>query len=355
VTDPVVIPQVVVFAAVGIVAGIGLLVRGFGGYGTATRIADTSTSQISSLAVGEVRVTGTVEPAELTLISLLQSATCVYYRARIREPGGDDERTVFEEERAVGFRIRDPSGDVRVFPRGAAFDVPARFDESTGGLGGTPPGLRIRTGPGMGVGEPTREQQIEDLLTVRQPTDLPGRGVGGSRSRRYTEARIEPGDVVTVICRAMPFDQLADPASADATEGPDPMGALRDPEVAADLARARASGTLVGSAADAWGNAAIAGFGIGRPVRDPELHPDAYEPPIAGAIEADRAERTFTISPEALILAAAPDAPLLIAAGAPEVAASRHEQRFLVGLLGALLAIGSAMALAIMLGGGFGS
>jgi hypothetical protein len=36
------------------------------------------------------------------------------------------------------------------------------------------------------------------------------------------------------------------------------------------------------------------------------------------------------------------------------VAAGRHERQFLVGLLGAVLAIGSAMALALMLGGGLG-
>ncbi len=46
--------------------------------------------------------------------------------------------------------------------------------------------------------------------------------------------------------------------------------------------------------------------------------------------------------------------PLLIAHGLPGVAADRHQDQFVVGLLGAVLAIGSAMALALVFGGGFG-
>ena len=40
--------------------------------------------------------------------------------------------------------------------------------------------------------------------------------------------------------------------------------------------------------------------------------------------------------------------PLLIAHGSPGVAAERHQDQFIVGLLGAVLAVGSAMALALM-------
>jgi hypothetical protein len=54
------------------------------------------------------------------------------------------------------------------------------------------------------------------------------------------------------------------------------------------------------------------------------------------------------------VLAAGPDAPLVIALGPPEQAAARHREGFLVGLLGAVLAIGSAVALALALGGGLG-
>jgi len=113
-------------------------------------------------------VSGTAEPLELTLVSPLQSAPCLYYRARVRESNDGDGRDAFAEERAVGFRVRDPSGAVRVFPRGARFDVPNCFDESIGVWGGDPPGLLPRTGSAFGPG-PDRDSQIAALLTVRDP------------------------------------------------------------------------------------------------------------------------------------------------------------------------------------------
>ena len=54
------------------------------------------------------------------------------------------------------------------------------------------------------------------------------------------------------------------------------------------------------------------------------------------------------------MLASAPGVPLLVAHGAPGVAVERHEDRFILGLLGAVLAIGSAMALAVAFSGSFG-
>ena len=353
-------PQLLVLAGGGMVGGLVLLGRGFGGYREAARFTDTSTSRIASIAIGEVLVSGVVEPAEMTLVSPLQSATCVFYRSRI-EAGDDDRSTVFREEAAVGFRIRDDSGELRVFPRGARFDVPPRFDEGTGTFGDSPAGLRLRSGAAYGPGE-DREAQIAALLTVHPaggglPGDEDNRGGGfgsgllgaSSRSRHYKEARIEPGDVITVMGRALPFDQLADPGAADVLDPGSPSA--DDPEIAADLAFARASGTLL-DPEDAWGNAAIPGFGIGRPVREPELDEAATDPPLATEVDAARYRETFEIAPDALILAAAPDAPLTIAMGLPSVAAVRMQREFFVGLLGAVVAIASAMALAVMLGGG---
>ena len=82
-------------------------------------------------------MSGTVEPAELTLVSLLQSVPCVYYRATV---GSEQERRGlrdgYEEERSIGFRIRDATGSLRVFPRGARFDAPVRFEGETDEFGG---------------------------------------------------------------------------------------------------------------------------------------------------------------------------------------------------------------------------
>ena len=113
-------------------------------------------------------MSGTAEPIELTLVSPLQSATCIYYRARVTDTGDNDGGEVFNEERAVGFRVRDDSGDVRVFPAAARFDVPDRFDEESGRWDGDPPGLQPRTGSAFGPGT-DREAQIAALLTVRDP------------------------------------------------------------------------------------------------------------------------------------------------------------------------------------------
>lgn len=356
--DATFIPQVAVLASIGIAAGLWLLVRGMGGYRTATRIGDTSTSTIASLAAGEVRISGVVEPAEVTLISPLQSAPCVYYRATIR---GDDDLTAatadLSEERAVGFRVRDASGDIRVFPRGARWDAPVRFDDRTGSFGDEPPGLSVRTGSAVAAVEPDREAAIAALLSLR-PVAPDGihpllRTSAHRGGRRYEEARLEVGDAVTIVGRAMPFADLADPAEADVALGSDL--AADDPEVAANIAEARAAGIMLADPEDAWGNAAIPGFGIGRPTREPELDPAADRPAIAAGDEAARVERTFTIAPETLVLAAAPDVPLLIAHGIPGAAVERHQNRFMTGLLGAVVAIASAIAFAIMLGGGFGS
>lgn len=341
----------------GILGGLWLLARGFGGYRTATRIADTGTSPIATMAAGEVRIAGVIEPTELTLVSPLQSAPCVYYRAVVRDSDdATDLQADLHEERAVGFAVRDASGAVRVFPRHARWDAPVRFEASTGPFGDEPPGLQLRSGAAIDVAEPDRATAIAALLTVRPADDdgvhpsLRGRREG---RRRYQEARLAPGETVTVVGRAMPFSDLRDPLEADMALGSEVP--VDDDEVMANIAEARAAGLLRDDPAEAWGNAAIPGFGVGRPVRRPVLHPDADVPPLAPADEAARIERRFEIAPETLVLASAPDVPLLIVHGVPGAAVDRHQDRFLLGLLGAMLAIGSAVGLAILVSGGLGA
>jgi hypothetical protein len=360
---PVAISPLMVGSILGIAFGLGLLVKGMAGQRRAARIGDTATSHISAIAVGEVRISGVVEPAELVLTSPLQSRDCVYYRARVSESAGRSERTILDEERAVGFRIRDSSGNVRVFPRGAHWLVPSAFNGSTGLLGDEPVGLRPRAGGAIQPGVLDRDARIAALLTVHQPLDDPdsvdglldghGGGLGLGGQREYHEARIEPGDLVTIVGMVQPFDQLPDPAGADvaAGDGLDGGGLIGDPEVAADLAEARAAGLLESDPVEAWGNAAIPGFGIGRPVRAPDLDAAASPLPAATVVEADRFERTFDIKPETLIVAASPDVGLLVSLGTPGAVVAREEGRFLVGLLGAILAIVSAIALASLLSG----
>jgi hypothetical protein len=356
-------PQGIWLAGGGMLVGLWLLARGLSGYRTATRLGDTSTSTIASLAAGEVRISGTIDLAESSLVSPLQSRRCVYYDATIGSQNDiGDIGATFEEERAVGFNVRDRSGTIRVFPRGARWDVPVRFDASTGTFGDEPAGLDRRTGSAYGSTDADREAAIEALLTVKG-VDGPhpslfertgfgvgqGRNLGRNQGRRYREARLEPGDAVTIVGRALPFSDLADPADADRADG---TVRADDLEVAMDLAEARAAGLLADTAAEAWGNAAIPGFGIGRPSRLPEIDASASAPTLATAAETDEAKRRFTIEPHALVLAHTTGVPLLIAHGAPGTAVDRHHDRFVGGLLGAVLAIGSAMALAILIAGG---
>jgi len=353
----VLIPQVAALSLGTAVAGLALLRRGLVGYRTADRVADTGTSTISSLAVGEVRLTGVVEAAEVVLVSALQSVRCVYYRSLIEDEREGERGTDFYEERSVGFRVRDASGSIRVFPRGARFDAPTRLDARADLSGDPPTELDLRVGSAIAVGTRDHEALVAELLRWPSADDVSGAG-GQPLSRdrrgrsRYREARLEPGDAITILGRALPFADLADPSGADLGSGPDVP--LADPEIAADLAEARAAGTLMDDPEAAWGNAAIPGFGIGRPVRQPTLDPAANPLPIAPSDEAERFERTFEIGPEDLVVAAAPDAPLLIAHGTPAALVDRNRKTFLLGLLGAGLTIVSAMIFAIMLSGGFG-
>jgi len=355
---------VVALALLSLVAGLALLARGLGAYRAAQRVAGIGTSRIATLAAGEVRLVGVVEAEVLTLVSPLQSASCVYYRSRIRDP--DDVRAIFDEERAVGFRLRDASSAIRVFPRGARWDAPLRFDAASDRTGGDPPGLNVNRGASHRPAVEDREAQIAALLTVRRPADPPGEGPGGESSyfsatlgagglglaapprRDYEERRLEPGDTVTVVGSALPFGDLDDPAAADRL---DPTLALDDPEVAMNLAEARAAGILAASPEEAWGNAAIPGFAIGRPVRAPELDPEADVPALANQEESAAAEAHFVIPAGELVVAATPEHPLAIVAGTPGEAGAREDTKVLLGMAGAALAIAAAVILALALPG----
>jgi hypothetical protein len=346
-------PFLLALCAAAIGGGLLLLWRGFGGYQAAVRVGDTSTSRIASLAAGEVRITGVIEPAEVTITSRLQGRECVWYRSRVTA-SGDDNRRIVDEERAVGFRVSDGTGSIRVFPRGARVDAPVRLDERDSALGDPPPSVTMRPASTFDTritGD--REAAIAALLTVRLPApddDVDSVG-SGERGRRYEESRLEVGDTVTVVGTALPFGHLDDPDGADHLDRlGDPLLALDDPEVAMNIAEAREAGILT-TPEEAWGNAAIPGFGIGRPVREPEIDPHATEPVLASPEEAARIERVFDLEPDLLVLAVGPDTPLLVAHGTPGDVVAREEGRFLLGLIGGILAIAGAIGAAVLLAG----
>jgi hypothetical protein len=338
-------------AGAGVVGGLALLVRGLADYRRALRIGGFGSSAIRSVAVGEGRLGGTIEAAELTLVSPLQSQPCVYYRASVETGDARSRHGVFDEERGVGFRLRDASGAIRVFPRGARWDVPDRWSASDS-IDGEPAGLLLRAGPATNATATTRDQAVAELLTVHGRGQADAMAELGSGRRRYREARLEVGDAVTVIGMVLPFDQLPDPTAANEESGAAAADETVDPIVAADLAAARADGGLADDAAAAWGNAAIEGFGIDRPVREPVLDQAAHRPAPGTAAQAEVAHQVFDIAPGTLVVAANPAVALLIAAGSATTAETRNQGQFLLGLGGAVLAVGSAVALAVLLAGG---
>ncbi|HEY3523834.1 MAG TPA: hypothetical protein VGK63_09025 [Candidatus Limnocylindrales bacterium] len=348
--------QLGLLAAGGVVAGLVLLVRGMRGYLESSRITDTATSPIESLAAGEVRISGAIEAADVLLVSPLQSHECVWYRADVTESRGRDSARLLHDERSVGFRVRDATGSIRVFPRGARIDAPDDLHAATDPFGGDPPGLDLRRGSALAPTAADRGALVAKLLAVRPDDGLDGDlaalgGMGGG-SRRYREARLDPGDVVTIVGAALPFAELADPEAADLSDGPAGAG-TDDPEVAADLTAARLDGSLAPSADAAWGNAAIPGFGIGRPTRTPTLDPLARPEPAVEVASSDASgdASRFDIGPDELVVALTGDVPLLVVAGAPGLAASRGTDRFAVGLAGAAVSILSAIILAVVVGG----
>ena len=68
-------------------------------------------------------------------------------------------------------------------------------------------------------------------------------------------------------------------------------------------------------------------------------------------LPAARADAAFEIASGDLVIAASAEVPLLIALGAPASAAARQQARFIVGLLGGVLAIGSSVILALIVDG----
>jgi len=397
--------------AAGLVAGLLLFARGLAAYRLGSRVATIATSPLGGLAAGEVRASGTVIAGPTTLISPLQSARCVHYGSRVTVGDGRSTQVLLRDARSVSFQLRDGTGTVWVFPRGARWELDPRLDAHSG-LDGEPAELQVNRGPAEAPGVEDREAQIARLLTVHgapDPDDSlfartmgfgsgPAWSTGGGQSsdglasgfglssdglssvlngdvgslgggRHYVEERVEPGDVVTIVGTAMPFAQVGDGA---ADEDADPFD---DPEIAGDLAAAGAAGTLHARAEDAWGNAAIPGFGIGRPTRAPVLDPAAIPEPVtsAGASGAsgvaaavgtgggstpsvasassvsDAVLPPLEIGPDVLVLAAGSTS-MTVFAGTPVEAAGSEMARFWQGLAGAVLAVACAALLVIQIG-----
>ena len=352
------------FPLVGLVGGIILFARGLVAYRRDRLISSVATSTLDGIAAGEVRVSGVVEPIDGTLISPLQSVPCVWYKSLV-ETTGDNSRVLMAEERSREFRIKDEHDEIRVVPRGARWEIRPVFDERTSWTGAEPAGLKRRTGASFTTAERDpdamteleREAAAQALLTVQRqaattPADDWDAGGGSffaaskSEGRHYQEARLEPGQTVTVLGQAWPWGEVQEVVLAW-----NPSDNV-ERDMAEDLAAARASGELADSPQEAWGNAAIPGFGIGEPTTRPELHPEALAPdvPEDPSVHEDALAK-YDIPDEELVLSRGLRGGMAVYLGAPERATTHHDEAFLLGVAGGAMAAISTFALAAMLTG----
>lgn len=355
------------FVLAGLIGGVALFVRGLVAYRRDRLISSVATSSLDGIAAGEVRITGVVEAIDQHLISPLQSKPCVWYRARIDE-SGDKGRVLLNEEKAQEFRIRNETGDIRVVPRGARWELGLDFDESTGLTGGEPPGLHRRSGGSYSMAldrdvdtmnDTEQEVARQALLTVQRPVEATApeamgmsdanwsmsMAVGKSRGRRYREARLEPGETVTILGQALPWGDIKDSLHAW-----DPSSNV-ERAISEDLARAREIGALAASPEEAWGNAAIPGFGIGAPTVRPELDERAHQPEPLGEEAHESAIAKYDIPDEELVLSRGDRGEMAVYMGAPTEAVMHHDFAFALGVMGAVMAVFCALGLGAILTG----
>jgi hypothetical protein len=200
-----------------------------------------------------------------------------------------------------------------------------------------------------------RQAAIDALLTVSPtaPADeedgsgpgITGLGLGTGGGRRYREARVEVGQTVTVLGQALPWADVREELVA-------PAGTNVERAIADDIAIARETGQLAATAEEAWGNAAIPGFGIGRPTRPPDIDPAARPADLADPGADAAARQRHQIPAHELVLARAPGGDLAIYEGASQEATRRHDGAFLLGLVGGVMAVVCTFALGASLAGG---
>lgn len=176
--------------AAGAVAGAGLFFSAFGRLRLWRTMANTPTSKVRSVAMGEAELSGLAQPEPGTelLIAPLSSVHCVWWRFSIEEErtrydskGRREDYwvTLVEQRFDNPFRLADGTGDLRVIPLGAEVDTPPRLNLTTGGLFGAarPGGPMVERYPG---------------------------GLG--RRKRYKEWRIEPQRPLYALGNLKPTD-----------------------------------------------------------------------------------------------------------------------------------------------------
>lgn len=122
--------RIVLYAAIGFVAGILLFIRGFRVLQRKRLILDTPTAKVRSAAIGLVELNGqAVGPS--TISSPITQRPCFYYRTSLWKEVGSGKNRHWEqkvdERFHVLFYLKDPTGMVLVDPDGAEMDIHCDF------------------------------------------------------------------------------------------------------------------------------------------------------------------------------------------------------------------------------------
>ncbi len=122
--------NLLVYAALGAIAGIYWFVKGFRLLQRKRLILNTPTSTIQSAAMGLVEISG-LASSPYVMMSPLKRVECYYYRSlawQLKRSGKDTHwEKVAEEILHVPFYVDDGSGKVLVDPRGAEMDLHSDF------------------------------------------------------------------------------------------------------------------------------------------------------------------------------------------------------------------------------------
>jgi hypothetical protein len=165
------------------VVGIVLFIVGLFNFKRKHFIETIPTSKIRSIAMGLVEIYGEVVPMNNTMKSPFTFLPCVYYKYRVEELRSSGKSTYWatikEGSECSLFYLRDETGSVMVYPKGAEIDIPV---DNT-----------FRSGTGRDPPAGVQQFLINNNLSHE------GWLFGFNKTMRYNEWFIAPGDHLYIL------------------------------------------------------------------------------------------------------------------------------------------------------------
>jgi Zn-finger nucleic acid-binding protein len=135
--------QILLYLAVGVVGGVGLFIYGLMVHQRKRLIESIPTSNIRSLALGLVEISGRAQPEESLLASPFGGLPCVFYFYIVEERVGSDQnvrwKTIAKGTSEQPFFVCDETGRVLIVPLGAKLILPDERASRHNWLGELPP------------------------------------------------------------------------------------------------------------------------------------------------------------------------------------------------------------------------